>query len=219
MDKIKILIVDDHNIVRDGLKTLVDTRASDIVVVGTAVNGLEAVRMTMEMRPDVILMDIRMPVMDGVEATRAIRQECPDAKILVLTTFDEEAFIIGVMSAGANGYLLKDVPFVELVGAIRTVHAGGVLINPKVAQILVDRASGIMAGHNGDLLGSEILSGKERQVLSLVAQGLDNKAIAKQLLLSEGTVRNYVSRIDELIGVHDRAQAVVWAIRHKITEE
>jgi len=220
MDEIKVMIVDDHDIVRDGLQTLMAARAPEIKVVGIAANGREAVALAEETAPDVVLMDVRMPETDGISATKEIRRRCPQTKILILTSFDEEECIVGSMRAGANGYLLKDVPFHELIKAIHTVYEGGVLMQEDVARILIGSlgATGIAPhGKAGeDSLGSAILSARERAILGLVAQGIDNKAIAGRLFLSEGTVRNYVSRIYELIGVHDRAQAVVWAMRHGI---
>lgn len=222
MNKIRVLIVDDHNITRDGLETLVQARAVDIEVVGTASDGREALARVEELRPDVVLMDVRMPNLDGVQATSEIRRRFPEVKVLILTTFDEEKYIVGGMTAGASGYLLKDVLFPELVEAIQVVHHGGVLMKQDVARVLINRLkSGDSPAIDGvavedNFLAGEILSRKEREILRLVAEGMENAGIAKKLFLSEGTVRNYVSRIYELIGVHDRAQAVVWALRHNL---
>jgi DNA-binding NarL/FixJ family response regulator len=219
-----VLIVDDHNVVRDGLQTLIETRATDIEVAGTAVNGQEALELVARTGPDLVLMDLRLPELNGVEATRLIRQQHPRVKVLILTSYDEEKFVVEGMRAGASGYLLKDVSWVELEDAIRTVYRGGVLMTQEIARILVNQ-SGVNPPKPAadiseeDRLSDAILSAKEKAVLKLVAQGLDNKAIAKQMFLSEGTVRNYVSHIYELIGVHDRAQAVVWAIRHRLVDD
>lgn len=228
MDKIRVLIVDDHNVVRDGLKTLIETRAADIEVAGTAVNGQEALDIVEKIQPDLVLMDLRLPQLNGVEATRLIRQKYPKIKVLILTSYDEEKFVVEGMQAGASGYFLKDVSWQELEDAIRTVHRGGVLMTQEIAEILFNQSTRSRAARAGnsskqlaetseeDRLSDAILSAKEKEVLKYVARGLDNKAIAKLMFLSEGTVRNYVSHIYELIGVHDRAQAVVWAIRHHL---
>lgn len=222
--KIRVLIVDDHNVVRDGLQTLIETRTTDIEVAGTAVNGREALDCIAKSEPDLVLMDLRLPQMSGVEATRLICEKYPKIKVLILTSYDEEQFVVEGIRAGASGYLLKDVSWPELEDAIRTVYKGGVLMTQEVAQILVNQSgSSPQLKRNDtseeDRLSDAILSVKEKEVLKLVAQGLDNKAIAKLMFLSEGTIRNYVSRIYELIGVHDRAQAVVWAIRHHLIRE
>lgn len=219
-----MLIVDDHNVVRDGLQTLIETRATDIEVAGTAVNGQEALELVARTGPDLVLMDLRLPELNGVEATRLIRQQHPRVKVLILTSYDEEKFVVEGMRAGASGYLLKDVSWVELEDAIRTVYRGGVLMTQEIARILVNQSGANPPKQAADIseedrLSDAILSAKEKAVLKLVAQGLDNKAIAKQMFLSEGTVRNYVSHIYELIGVHDRAQAVVWAIRHRLVDD
>ncbi len=224
MAKIRVLIVDDHNVVRDGLQTLIETRTTDIEVAGTAVNGREALDCIAKSEPDLVLMDLRLPQMSGVEATRLICEKYPKIKVLILTSYDEEQFVVEGIRAGASGYLLKDVSWPELEDAIRTVYKGGVLMTQEVAQILVNQSgSSPQLKRNDtseeDRLSDAILSVKEKEVLKLVAQGLDNKAIAKLMFLSEGTIRNYVSRIYELIGVHDRAQAVVWAIRHHLIRE
>jgi DNA-binding NarL/FixJ family response regulator len=224
LNKIRVLIVDDHNVVRDGLQTLIETRTSDIEVAGTAVNGQEALDFIAKDEPDLVLMDLRLPQMNGVEATQFICQKYPKIKVLILTSYNEETFVVDGMRAGANGYLLKDVSWSELEDAIRTVNKGGVLMTQEVAQILANQSGKYPQKKHDDTseedrLSDAILSAKEKEVLKLLAQGLDNKAIAKLMFLSEGTIRNYVSHIYELIGVHDRAQAVVWAIRHHLMND
>lgn len=225
MSRIRLLIVDDHEILRGGLQTLIEASAEDIEVVGKAADGQEVLRLIAETEPDVVLMDIRMPKLDGIEATRLVKEKYPHVKVLFLTVIDDEEFILQGMQSGASGYLLKDVPSEELMNAIRAVHSGGVHLTPEVANALVVRAgkpqqvSLTPPSDEGDLLGGALLSGKEKEILRLLAQGLDNQAIAKRLFLSWGTVRNYISRIYELIGVHDRAQAVVWALRHRLIKQ
>jgi len=225
LSRIRLLIADDHEILRDGLQTLIEASAQDIEVVSKAADGQEVLNQIARTEPDVVLMDIRMPKLDGIEATRQIRNRYPHVKVLFLTVIGDEEFILQGMQSGASGYLLKDVPSKELLDAIRAVHNGGVHLTPEVANALIARAgkpqqaSFVPPADGGDFLGGALLSSKEKEILRLLAQGLDNQAIGKRLYLSWGTVRNYISRIYELIGVHDRAQAVVWAIRHHLIDQ
>lgn len=210
-DPIRVLLVDDQRLMREGLRTLLELEP-DIVVDGEAVDGEAALSAYAELLPDVVLMDVRMPTMDGVEATRRIRDHWPEAHILILTTFDDDAYIFEGIRAGAMGYLLKDVSGQELATAVRTVAAGGVLIGPSVARKVLDQfnrlAQPVRPG-NENLL--DPLSTRELEVLQLMARGLSNPEIAVQLHLAEGTIKNYVSSILQKTGTRDRTQAVLRA--------
>ncbi|RME07646.1 MAG: DNA-binding response regulator, partial [Anaerolineae bacterium] len=184
----------------------------DLQVSAEAENGRQALDAYTRHRPDVVLMDIRMPEMDGVEATRRILQGDPQARIIILTTFDDDEYVFEALRAGALGYLLKDVSGAELAEAIRTVAAGGALIEPSVARKVLAEFARLpdlppdTAGHG--------LTAREREILALIAQGLSNKQIAGRLYLAEGTVKNYVSSILDKLGVEDRTQAALWAHKH-----
>ncbi len=211
MQPIKLLLVDDQRLMRDGLRTLLELE-DDLRVVAEAENGREALEAYARHAPDVVLMDIRMPEMDGVEATRRILQSDPQARIIILTTFDDDEYVFEALRAGALGYLLKDVSGAELAEAIRTVAAGGALIEPSVARKVLAEFSRLpdlpsaSAGHG--------LTAREGEILALIAQGLSNKQIAGRLYLAEGTVKNYVSSILDKLGVKDRTQAALWAQKH-----
>lgn len=202
--RVRVLIVEDQAIVRDGLAALVSYQA-DMEVAGSASDGEEAVRLYNEMHPDVTLMDLRMPRMGGVEAIAAIRAADPEARVLVLTTYDGDEDVFRALKAGACGYLLKDAATEELVGAIRTLAGGGRHIPSTIAQRLADRA---MAGPS--------LSEREIEVLRLVAAGMTNKEIASQLFIAEGTVKTHLNSIHEKLGVRDRTEAVMLAVRRGI---
>lgn len=217
MEQIKILLVDDQRLFVESLRTVIETRATDITVVGVAYNGAEAIECVARELPDVVLMDVRMPVMDGVKSTRLIKEQYPDTKVLMVTTFDDDQYIIEALQLGAVGYLLKDVPPVELITAVRAVYEGGVLISPKVAAKLVEKLA-IPAGpekevmdqqynlHAGAYTGINELNGREKKIIQLMAQGFDNKEIAKELYVAEQTIKNYVSIIYSKLGVRDRVQ-------------
>ncbi|RME89409.1 MAG: DNA-binding response regulator [Anaerolineae bacterium] len=206
MQPIKLLLVDDQRLMRDGLRTLLELE-SDLRVVAEAENGRQALNAYAQYRPDVVLMDIRMPEMDGVEATRRILAEHPQAKIIILTTFDDDEYVFEGLRAGALGYLLKDVSSEELAQAIRTVAAGGALIEPSIARKVLAEFSRLRPTKPTSL--PEPLSAREREILSLLAQGLSNRQIAARLHLAEGTVKNYVSTILQKLGVTDRTQAAL----------
>jgi DNA-binding NarL/FixJ family response regulator len=208
---VKVIICDDQAIVRDGLTMLLKLEA-DIEVVGIADDGDEAVDMVAKERPDLVLMDLKMPVMNGVEATRQIKDKYPEVKILVLTTYDDDEWVFDAIRAGASGYLLKDTPRGELVKAIRGTVSGKTFLDPSVAGKVLERVSG-RETQPATLITSK-LTDREIEVLHLIAKGLSNADIAKQLFLSEGTVRNYVSAILAKLGVSDRTQAAVIAIQH-----
>ncbi len=213
MSAIKVLIVDDHMVVRDGLVSML-SREPDFQVVGQAENGRDAVAAAHSLRPDVILMDLRMPELDGVSAMREIRPECPDTRFLVLTTFDTDEFIFDAIDAGALGFLLKDTSREELFRAVRAVHRGQSVINPAVAARLLDRFNTLSrqgAVHN-------LLSEREMDVLRLLADGSPNKAIARELVVSESTVKTHIANIFQKLGVNDRTGAVTEAMRRGILE-
>lgn len=211
MEPIRILIVDDQRILREGLRTLLELE-SDLVVAGEAEDGQAALEQYETCRPDVVLMDIRMPRMDGVEATRRLRQRWPEAPVIILTTFDDDAYVFDGLRAGALGYLLKDVSGQELAAAIRKVAAGGALIEPSVARkVLAEFARLAEPARPAVEQFPEPLSERELEILRLLASGANNRQIAGQLFLAEGTVKNYVSTILDKLGVQDRTQAALRA--------
>lgn len=208
---LRVLIVDDQRLMRDGLRTLLELE-DDLEAVGEAENGVEALATYAELQPDVVLMDIRMPEMNGVEATRRICQQWPQAHILILTTFGDDNYVFEGLRAGAMGYLLKDVSGDELAAAIRTVAKGNALIDSSVARnVLAQLAthSATTPADNAPL--AEPLSEREQEILRLVAQGYSNPQIAQELHLAEGTVKNYVTIILQKTGSRDRTQAAVRA--------
>ncbi len=210
MDAIQILIVDDHEVVRDGLAVML-ARQEDFSVVGEARNGLEAVEKAIELRPDVILMDLRMPELSGVDAMRRIKDEVADLKFLVLTTYDTDEYIFDAIEAGAKGYLLKDTSREELFQAVRAVHRGESLIEPGVASRLLDRLAQL-SRQATQTSSNDILSGRETEVLQLMAHGTANKAIASALSISESTVKTHVSNIFQKLEVSQRTEAVTKAM-------
>ena len=210
-DTIRILIADDHPIVRQGLATVLDQEA-DLKVVGQASNGVEAISEATRLHPDVILMDLQMPEMDGVEAIQQIKQEDPDVGIIILTTYDTDENIFRGVEAGARAYLLKDSPPQEVLKAIRAVRQGESLIQPSVASRLLDRftqLSRASATEGG-------LSSREIEVLQLTAKGIVNKEIAAQLLIGESTVKTHLIHIFNKLGVKGRVEAVAEATRRGI---
>jgi DNA-binding NarL/FixJ family response regulator len=208
---VRVLIVDDQALIRQGLKTLLELEEG-LEIVGEAADGASGVAAYASLHPDVALMDIRMPGMDGVEAARRIRAADPEAKILVLTTFDEDRLVFEAVRAGARGYLLKDMSGAELAAAVREVASGGAALQPGVARRIME-AYARLAGdaETAGRLAAEDLSSRERSVLLLVAQGLSNKEIAGRLFLAEGTVKNHISAILQKIGARDRTQAALRA--------
>jgi NarL family two-component system response regulator LiaR len=197
---IRVLIADDHAVVRQGLRTFLDLQ-EDIEVVGEAGDGGEALEAAERLSPDVVLIDLVMPGVDGIEAIRGLRERAPSVRAIVLSSFIDDEKLFPAVRAGAAGYLLKDVQPQELVEAIRTVHAGGALLHPRVASRLLEE------------LATDPLTPREREVLSLIGRGMANKVIARELSLSEKTVKAHVSSILAKLGVTDRTQAALYAVR------
>ena len=214
METVRVLIVDDHPVVRDGISTML-SREKGFQVVGEAGNGLEAVAMAQKLVPDVILMDLRMPEMDGVEAMRQITELGLEARFIVLTTFDTDEYIFHAIEAGAKSYLLKDSSREDLFNAVRAAHRGESLIQPSVARRVLDRFAQIskQTGHGGP---SDILSERELEVLRLMATGAANKQIAASLSVSESTAKTHVANIFQKLGVNDRTGAVTLAVQRGI---
>jgi DNA-binding NarL/FixJ family response regulator len=205
---IRLLIADDHAVVRAGLSQLIDALA-DVELVGTAADGEEAQALCGTLAPDVVLMDLEMPRMDGIQATRQITQDHPDVAVVVLTSFSDREKILAALDAGAVGYLLKDVEPPELARAIRAAAAGEVPLDPKAARALLTARTTASPGDS--------LSERERAVLAMVAEGLPNKLIARRLSISEKTVKAHLTSVFRQIGVTDRTQAALWAVEHGVT--
>jgi DNA-binding NarL/FixJ family response regulator len=204
---IRVVIADDHGVLRDGLARVIDAQA-DLEVVGTAANGEEAVAVCLAVRPDVVLMDLEMPVLDGIEATRRLAEQASAASVLVLTSFSDRRRITGALDAGAVGYLLKDAAAEEVVRGIRAAAQGGSPLDPRAARSLLEAKAA------PDPL--DTLSAREREVLGLLLEGLPNKLIARRLQISEKTVKTHLTRVFRALGVTDRVQAVLWAERHGV---
>ncbi len=207
----RVLIVDDQEVVREGLRAILST-APGIEVVGVAGNGAEAVEAVAARQPDVVLMDLNMPIMNGVAATRALLATNPEVRVLVLTTYDAEEWVLDAVRAGASGYLLKDAPRERLIEAIKGTAAGKSHVDPGVAGELLAQVAQSAAAGPSEVAAD--LSERELDVLRLLGAGMTNAAIAETLFLSEGTVRNYVSSVLAKLQVEDRTQAAVLAVRH-----
>ena len=212
---IKVLICDDQDIVCEGLQRILESDA-EITVVGLAHNGLEALESIPVTQPDLVLMDLKMPVMNGILATRKISEQYPQVRVLVLTTYDDDEWLFDAVRAGAKGYLLKDRPRAELIRAIKGTLQGNSFIDPAVAGKLLGQIAQNNPPRQPPLEIS--LSERETEVLQLLSQGLSNADIAQRLYLSEGTVRNYTSAIFAKLNVSDRTQAVVVALRYGLVE-
>ena len=202
-----VLIVDDHGVLRDGLGRVISAQP-DMELLGTAANGVEAVELCRSRPPDVVLMDLEMPVMDGIAATKAIHAVHPTTAVLVLTSFADRSRLTGALDAGAVGYLLKDASADEVVQGVRAAAQGGSPLDPRAARLLLEAhaAPDPLAG----------LSPREREVLALLLEGMPNKLIARQLGISEKTVKSHLTNVFRAIGVTDRVQAVLWAERHGV---
>ncbi|MGH8889456.1 MAG: response regulator [Acidothermaceae bacterium] len=218
---IRVLLVDDQPLLRAGFRMVLDAH-DGIDVIGEAGDGEEAIRLTAELAPDVIVMDVRMPGTDGIKATRAIAAEHPDSKVLILTTFDLDEYVFAGLKAGASGFLLKDVPPADLVAAIRCVATGDAVVAPRVTRRLLENFAAHLPGSTGD--GDELsvdqrlnrLTERERGVLGEIALGKSNLEIAAGLSLSETTVKTHVGKILSKLGLRDRVQAVIFAYETRV---
>ena len=213
---IKVVLADDQDLIRQSL-CYVLSRQEDIEMVGTAVYGLETLEVVEKQQPDVVLLDVRMPKMDGVECTRRIKQKYPQIKVIILTTFDDDEYIFDALRYGATGYLLKGVSVEGLANAVREAVRGGSIITPEVAskmlQMFAQMAGNSAAERVGRTDAAE-LTKMEKQVVGAVGRGLSNKEIAGQMYLSEGTVRNYISGILRKLELRDRTQLAIWAVQN-----
>ncbi len=211
--KIKIMITDDQRLMREGLKTILDLE-QDMTVVQLAENGQDALDKIAVAQPDVVLMDIRMPVMNGVECTRLIKQQYTGIKVIILTTFDDDEFIIEALKNGAVGYILKDLSSEKLVGAIRDACQGNSIMQPEIAAKIITHITGSGNQTNSGKYPDE-LTERERDVLRLVGKGMTNTEIAGQLYISEGTVKNYISNLYSKLRLNDRSKLTLFAIENK----
>jgi DNA-binding NarL/FixJ family response regulator len=217
MKSIRVLIVDDHEIVREGLQTLL-AEEPDFEVVGTTGDGAAAVALAEATKPDVILMDLVMPVLDGIEATRRIVSMDPHARVLVLTTFADDQRVREAIQAGATGYLLKDILKADLLRALRDAAIGRPSLHPEVQQHLMREVAGKTSVPQEQAPPHLSLTEREIGILRLIAEGRSNKEIAATLYLTEGTIKGYVSTIFDKLGVEDRTQAALYAVRHGLTQ-
>jgi DNA-binding NarL/FixJ family response regulator len=215
LQPIRILLADDHVMLRQGTVEMLRKEA-DIEVVGEADNGQQAIDLTLRLRPDIVVMDVRMPVLSGIEATRRLREAMPEVQVLVLTAYDDDQYIFSLLQAGASGYLLKTAPVNELVNAIRLVRSGESPLDPSIARKIVvrmagDQASGISSGEGVSPI--QLLTAREQEVLQLLSRGLNNQAIAEALFVSDRTVQAHLTNIFSKMGVSSRLEAVLTAIR------
>lgn len=206
MDKIRLILADDQTIIRDGLRSLLEA-SGEIDIVGEAGNGREACDLASRLNPDIILMDVRMPVMDGVAATKIIRQSQPEAVILILTTFDDDDYIIDAMSHGASGYLLKDISASKLIEAIRDAVEGNIILPGQIAAKITSRL--VSQAKPSISIDKSEFSSREVDIIRLLTTGKNNREIATELFLSLGTVKNYISQIYLKINTNDRAKALL----------
>jgi DNA-binding NarL/FixJ family response regulator len=212
MNTIRVLLVDDQALIRGGLRLMLDAEP-DIEVVGEASDGDEAVRTALSLRPDIVLMDIRMPTVDGITATRDLLTELDATRVVMLTTFDLENYVVTAFRAGASGFILKTAPPAQLVAAVRTIHTGDALIAPASTRRLIESAR--RATPTGPAL--DVLTTRERQVLSLLARGFTNAEIAAHLVVEPSTIKSHVASLLSKLGVRDRVQAVIYAYEHGAT--
>jgi DNA-binding NarL/FixJ family response regulator len=218
MKPIRILIVDDQKLLREGVAALLET-FTDLEIVGKAAGGGEAVELTEQHQPDVILMDVRMPTMNGIAAVQKICSRFPSTRILILTTFDDDEYVYESLRAGAAGYMLKDADADRLAAAIRAVYAGQSILDPPVTANVIRRMVYLSETESWEPILTERLSAREREVVTLMAAGVDNAGIAERLSLAEGTVKNYVSQIIAKLNARDRAHAVRLAMEWGLLNE
>lgn len=216
---IRVLLVDDQQLIRMGFRMVLEAEP-DFAVVGEAANGLEALDAVREFSPDVVLMDVRMPRLDGIAATTQIVQQHPSSRIIVLTTFDLDEYAFGALAAGASGFLLKDVQASELTAAIRAVHSGDATLSPRVTRRMLELFGGRLPSPAGGGLDGSLatLTDRERDVFAAIGQGLTNSEIAAALFVSESTVKTHVGRVLAKMSARDRVQAVILAHRLGVTE-
>jgi DNA-binding NarL/FixJ family response regulator len=216
--KIGVLVIDDHVVVRQGLRMFIEMQ-NDMQVLGEGSNGIEAVEMAAKLNPDVILLDLLMPLMDGVEATRKILEKNPSSHILILTSFGEDDHVFPAIRAGAQGYLLKDIQPHDLVQAIRETYQGKAQLHPDVARRLMNAVSGVapIMDEKPVPLDDESsgLTEREQEVLEYIAQGFTNREIALKMVISEKTVKTHVSNLLDKLGLEDRTRAAIWALKHR----
>jgi two-component system NarL family response regulator len=218
LEPIRVLVVDDHAVFRRGLQMVLEAEP-DIEVVGEAGDGSEAVTMAANTAPDIVLLDVRMPRRGGIDACTAIKDAVPSVAIIMLTISDEEADLYDAIKAGAVGYLLKDIPIDEIATAVRAVRGGQSYISPSMAsKLLTEFATMVRRDDERQQLPAPKLTDREMEVLKLVAKGLNNRDIAKQLFISENTVKNHIRNILEKLQLHSRMEAVVYAVREKLLE-
>lgn len=222
IEKIRVVLVDDHAVVRQGLRMFIEMQ-SDMEVVGEGANGIEAVELAVQLQPNIILLDLIMPGMDGVEATCQIIKKFPQARILILTSFGEDEQVFPAIRAGAQGYLLKDIQPGDLIRAIRECHQGKVQLHPDIAKRLMSEVAKMpsqgKARPDTDHPEVNVLTDRERQVLGLIAAGLTNREIAGKMVISEKTVKTHVSNILEKLGLEDRTRAAIWALKRGLGED
>ena len=215
MDKIRILLADDHTILRSGIRALLENEPG-LSVIGEAEDGRAAVSMACKLKPDVVLMDIAMPLLNGLEATRQIKIQCPDVKVLVLSMHDNEEYIRQALEAGAMGYILKDAAPGELIGAIRSVYRGEAVLSPAVTRLVIEDY--LRWGGTRPQDDTDSLSPREREVLQLIAEGYTNKQIAEILSISIKTVQAHRNNLMQKLDLHDRGELIKYAIQKKIIE-
>jgi NarL family two-component system response regulator LiaR len=223
--KIRVLLVDDHAIVRQGLRTFLelhgDSSELPIQVVGEAVNGVEAVKIARHTKPDIVLLDLVMPEMDGIQATARIIESSPNSRVIILTSFGEEDKVVPAIQAGAHGYLLKDIPPDKLIQAIRGAYHGEVQLHPNAAKQLMSAVAQKDSGsgaHSSQPVPGE-LTEREGEILGLIASGLSNREIAERLVISDKTVKTHVSNILSKLHLEDRTQAAIYALKHGLAED
>jgi DNA-binding NarL/FixJ family response regulator len=207
---INLILVDDQDLIRRGLSALLSTDP-ELVVVGEAGNGREAVALVSTLTPHVVLMDVRMPIMDGVASTRVICQQFPDTKVLMLTTFDDQTYVAQALQAGASGYLLKDTPFDELTQAIHLIHKGYTHIGPGLTTQVLAQPTAVALPENAETW--VLLSDREKDIIRLIARGCNNREIAQSLNIAEKTVKNYITNILSQLNLRDRTQLAIAALQ------
>jgi len=214
MEKIRVVLADDHRMMREGIRALLERR-KDIEVVGEAADGREAVRLAGQLCPDVVVMDVSMPLLNGIEATRHIRRDCPDVRVLILTVHESQEYVAQLLAAGANGYVIKRAGGDELADAIHAVARGEAFLHPAVVKVVVqDYVQRLQAG--AGVGAGDVLTDREREVLQLIAEGYTNREIADLLHLSIKTVQNHRSKIMSKLDLHDRGELIKYAIQQGI---